>query len=753
MFAVVSLVEIVAGVAGVAFEARKGGPFVFKDSLEDSLCAFVVLGLAAAYARRRERLVASAAVSGLAVGYALAKSVVVALTEGRPDTVSIGLTVACCAGGVGAFLVAAREDRARLAAKRAGGDSELTTEYAKLEDGEPKAKSDESSLSMRAILRLLKPYFWPRNWAGRVAVMSTLLFVTLSKVCSVVAPLVLATAANAVASETVDVRKAVYMSLAYAGLTFTGKVMKECQSLAYLRVQKYAFIDLASDTFGHLHSLSLQWALSKKMGEVVRVTDRGIAGCDTFMKYGVLYIGPSIAEAFAVCVLFYVHFKLWALSVLVFASVFLYAALTIKLTLWRKRFRSAMNKSDNAWHDRLTDSLVNFETVKYFTAERYECDRFAEQIASYQKSSVEVQASLSALNISQQVILCGCLGGAMALSAMSVHSGDANVGGFVAVNVWVINLFAPLNFLGTVYNALITALVDLKNLSELLAQKPLVVDPDPPVDHPGSDGLFERGLAVAFEDVVFRYPGVANVDSGLRGVSFHVDAGSSLGVCGPTGAGKSTCARLLFRFFDVLGGRVTVGGVDVRAVSQSSLRRLMGVVPQDTVLFNASLDYNIRYGKRGATELDRDEAAGRASLLPFVSNLEESWETVVGERGLKLSGGEKQRVAIARLFVKNPPVVILDEATSALDSRTEADIQDALTALSDTRTAVTIAHRLGTIAKCDAILVLKDGEVAERGTHDALIALKGEYAAMWEVQAKTNDFLVADETKEEAKEG
>ncbi|KAH8071525.1 ABC transporter [Aureococcus anophagefferens] len=463
------------------------------------------------------------------------------------------------------------------------------------------------------------------------------------------------------------------------------------------------------------------------MGEVVRVTDRGIAGCDTFMKYGVLYIGPSIAEAFAVCVLFYVHFKLWALSVLVFASVFLYAALTIKLTLWRKRFRSAMNKSDNAWHDRLTDSLVNFETVKYFTAERYECDRFAEQIASYQKSSVEVQASLSALNISQQTRTPA-----------------------VAANAWVINLFAPLNFLGTVYNALITALVDLKNLSELLAQKPWSW-----TRTRRSTTRLRRplraGLAVAFEDVVFRYPGVANVDSGLRGVSFHVDAGSSLGVCGPTGAGKSTRAVAvpLRRF----GGRVTVGGVDVRAVSQGSLRRLMGVVPQDTVLFNASLDYNIRYGKRGATELDRDEAAGRASLLPFVSNLEESWETVVGERGLKLSGGEKQRVAIARLFVKNPPVVILDEATSALDSRTEADIQDALTALSDTRTAVTIAHRLGTIAKCDAILVLKDGEVAERGAHDALIALKGEYAAMWEVQAKTNDFLVADETKEEAKAG
>ena len=265
----------------------------------------------------------------------------------------------------------------------------------------------------------------------------------------------------------------------------------------------------------------------------------------------------------------------------------------------------------------------------------------------------------------------------------------------------------------------------------------------------GASDIAIDGGSVSFEDVHFSYKDRPI----LQGISFTVPKGKRVAIVGPSGSGKTTISRLLFRFFDVLGGRVTVGGVDVRAVSQSSLRRLMGVVPQDTVLFNASLDYNIRYGKRGATELDRDEAAGRASLLPFVSNLEESWETVVGERGLKLSGGEKQRVAIARLFVKNPPVVILDEATSALDSRTEADIQDALTALSDTRTAVTIAHRLGTIAKCDAILVLKDGEVAERGTHDALIALKGEYAAMWEVQAKTNDFLVADETKEEAKEG
>ena len=753
-FVVVAVVEVVCGLVGAGLELKKGDVFVFKDSLEDSLAAFVVLGLLAWLCRQRCALRASAVCSALGVLYALAKSVVVSATQGRPSLASIGLTVGACAGGVGACLVAAREARAGAEerAKRGGAalDSELTTEYAKLEDGgagDEKEAKEETSLSMRAILRLLKPYFWPRNWAGRLAVMSTLLFVSLSKVCSVVAPLILARAANAVANGG-EIRDAVTMSLAYAGITFAGKVMKECQSLAYLRVQKYAFIDLASDTFQHLHSLSLQWALSKKMGEVVRVTDRGIAGCDTFMKYGVLYIGPSIGEAVAVCVLFYVHFKLWALSALVLASVSFYAALTVKMTLWRKRFRSAMNKSDNAWHDRLTDSLVNFETVKYFTAESYECSRFAEQITDYQKSSVEVQASLSALNLSQQVILCGCLGGAMALSAIAVKHGEASVGGFVAVNVWVINLFAPLNFLGTVYNALITALVDLKNLSELLAQKPLVVDPDPPVDHPGGDGLFERGLAVSFHDVAFRYPGVTNLDAGLKGVSFSCDAGSSLGVCGPTGAGKSTCARLLFRFFDVSAGRVEVGGVDVRSVTQTSLRKLMGVVPQDTVLFNATLDYNIRYGKRGATDLDRDEAAKNASLLPMVRNLQDSWETVVGERGLKLSGGEKQRVAIARLFVKNPPICIFDEATSALDSKTEAEIQGALTALSDTRTAVTIAHRLGTIAKCDAILVLKDGVVAEQGSHDDLLKLGGEYASMWETQSKASQDVAYDETKE-----
>jgi len=731
---VAACVELLLAVAGVATDAS--GKFVYLSSLEDVMAVFGVCAIAALVARRKGNFGVAAAASGLALCYAAAKSCAVVLWAGVPSTASITLC-ACAAAAACAAVAGAAVDGKKAAAAKADG-------YSKLESGDEESK--KAQLSLRDILRLLKPYFWPRSMVGKGAVFSTLLFVILSKVCTVVAPLVLATAANAVAADGKNgVKKAIQASLVYAGLTFVGKVLKECQSLAYLNVQKYAFIDLSSDTFSHLHSLSLQWALSKKMGEVVRVTDRGIAGCDTFMRYGVLYIGPSIGEAVAVCVLFYVHFKLWELSCLVFGSVALYAFLTVKLTLWRKRFRAAMNQSDNRWHDRLTESLVNYETVKYFTAETYECEMFAKEIKSYQKSSVSVQASLSALNIAQQVILCGCLGGAMALSAIAVHRGEASVGGFVAVNVWVINLFAPLNFLGTVYNALITALVDLQNLSELLAQKPNVVDPDPPATHPGAAG--EGGLAVTFKDVRFRYPGVVSEDAGLQGIGFTVAAGTSLGIVGPTGAGKSTIARLLFRFYDVDAGCVTVGGADVRGVTQESLRLLMGVVPQDTVLFNNTLDYNIRYGARGCDEKTRDSAAKHAALSDFIARLEEGWETVVGERGLKLSGGEKQRVAIARLFAKTPPIVILDEATSALDSRTEADIQAALVKLSDSRTSVTIAHRLGTIAGCDNIIVLKQGHIVERGTHKELLNIpEGEYLSMWSIQQRENG--AADETKE-----
>ena len=491
------------GVAGIIVDQNKS--FHYDASLEDALAAFAFCALVTLVLRQQERhgLAAFASVVGLLYGGA--KGLVIGLSHHSVNTASIVLCSICGVLAIGSIAGSLRERR-----------QQKDDDYQLLEE------ANHARLSAYAILRLLKPYFWPRSLVGRLAVFSTLLFVILSKVCTVVAPLVLASAADAVAArDNNSVQKAIRMSLYYALLTFTGKVMKECQSLAYLNVQKYAFIDLSSDTFSHLHS-----ALSKKMGEVVRmgfagrtfmkmgeasvrITDGMLAwrgDARTFMKYGVLYIGPSIGEAVAVCVLFYVHFKLWSLSLLVFGAVGAYAILTVKMTLWRKRFRSAMNKSDNAWHDRLTDTLVNFETVKYFTAEQYENEQFSKEIAKYQKSSVSVQASLSALNISQQVILCGCLGGAMALSALAVHKGEASVGGFVAVNVWVINLFAPLNFSGPCIMPSSPRRSILRNLSELLAQKPLVKDG--PAEHPALAS--QTPIGVAFADVKFRYPGVTS---------------------------------------------------------------------------------------------------------------------------------------------------------------------------------------------------------------------------------------------------
>ena len=732
-------VQVVSGVAGAYRAVRT--TYVFDSSVADVLIVLAVAGVFCATSTRKENLWTAVWCAATGATWAVVKTAFVVAATGESagwfELACCGVSLAACVSTLCSSVVLATRSQVR----RKG---EL--ERALLEDG----AAPKRELSMGDILVLLKPYFWPRAWGGRLAVFSTLFFVAASKVCTVVSPLLLATAANAVANGDPP-SKAMKCALFYAGLSFASKVLKEAQSLAYLRVQKYAFVDLASDTFRHLHSLSLQWALSKKMGEVVRVTDRGIAGCNTFMQYGVLYIGPSIAEALAVCILFYVHFQLWTLSVLVFGSVVAYAVVTIKLTLWRKQFRAQMNKSDNQWHDRLTDSLVNFETVKYFTAEAYECKKFAEKISTYQQSSVEVQASLSFLNIIQQVILCGTLGGALALSAQAVHDGRSSVGGFVAVNVWVVNLFAPLNFLGTVYNALITAMVDLHNLSELLAEPPLVEDAPNAmtqlVPTSASSEVHNKGaLSVEFADVHFHYPGTSAAHGGLRGVSFFVPAGGSLGIVGPTGAGKTTVGRLLFRFFDVHAGSVSVGGVDARTVTQRALRSLMGVVPQDTVLFNDTLEYNICYGKPvTATCAERDDAAKRAALWPFISRLELGWETVVGERGLKLSGGEKQRVAIARLFVKNPPIVLLDEATSALDSKTETAIQDALKELSETRTSISIAHRLGTIRKCDSILVLAEGTVLEQGSHEDLILKNGEYASMWKAQ-------LASSTGDEAKD-
>jgi len=621
-------------------------------------------------------------------------------------------------------------------------------------DGEHKA-----TLSRSAILTLLKPYFWPDATSRSAALNRTLAILTwvcviASKACNVASPIFLGWASTALAHQ--EYGLCIKYSIVYSVVQFFSSLFKEAQSLVYLKVAQAAFVQLSEVTFHHLHSLSLDWHLRKKLGEVIRSMDRGISACDTLMKYVFLWLVPALAECLVVCIIFISYFDYLPLAVSVFYFVFAYIVWTILVTLWRKKFRKAVVKSDNEWHDRCTDSLVNFETVKYFTAETYEMNRFGASVKKYQSGSVDVAASLSFLNISQKMILTACLGTSLSLAAFGIQKkaeccvengcesgldeccskmtscSGMEVGDFVAVLTYTLQLFAPLNFLGSVYNAIVMAMIDLNNLSELLAESPDVTDapdalPLPPINR------HDPNVAVEFDKVTFHYP-TQSVTKGLKGMSFKMKRGTTTAIVGPTGAGKTTISRLFFRFYDVLGGAVKVNGVDVRTVTQKSLRGAIGVVPQSASMFNDTLRANILYGRRDATHDELEKAAENAQLMEFVQSLDDGWETMVGDRGLKLSGGEKQRTAIARCLLKDPPFVVLDEATSALDTITENSVQEALDSLGSERTVLVIAHRLGTIRNADNIVVLKDGRVEEQGTHDELLEKNGMYADMWNMQ-------------------
>jgi ATP-binding cassette, subfamily B, heavy metal transporter len=619
--------------------------------------------------------------------------------------------------------------------------------------------NSKARLSAKAITTLLKPYFWPDatdNSAvvNRVRAILTWVCVIMSKVCNLTSPIFLGWASTAITRH--NYKGAMVNASIYALIGFFGSTFKESQSLIYLKVAQAAFVQLSEVTFAHLHSLSLDWHITKKLGEVLRSMDRGIAACDTLMKYLFLWLVPAFLETVVVCIIFASYFKYWPMALAVFYYVFLYVVWTIVLTLWRKKFRKAVVESDNEWHDLSTDSLINFETVKFFTAESYELKRFSDAVKRYQSGSVNVQASLSLLNVSQNLILQMCLATALSLAAMGIQKkvdcclangcevGNSEccsqhqtcvgmeVGDFVAVLSYTLQLFAPLNFLGSIYNAVIMALIDLTNLSELLAEDADVVDakdafPLPTVNEKDPD------IAVEFDNVFFHYPSQPS-NQGLKGLSFKMRRGTTTAIVGPTGAGKTTISRLLFRFYDVKGGAVKINGVDIRSVTQSSLRGAIGVVPQGASMFNDTLRANVAYGRRDATQEELDQAAEDAQLTNFIQSLELGWDTMVGDRGLKLSGGEKQRTAIARCLLKDPPFVLLDEATSALDTITEASVQDALDRLGSQRTVLVIAHRLGTIRNADNIIVLKDGVVHEQGTHDELLARGGQYADMWNMQ-------------------
>ncbi|KAL3757872.1 hypothetical protein ACHAWU_002792 [Discostella pseudostelligera] len=614
-------------------------------------------------------------------------------------------------------------------------------------------------LNRRALLTILKPYFWPQATAtsatlNRIRAISTWVFVASSKACSLTAPIFLGKASTALTRG--DYPNAIKYSCIYAVIQFSSTTLKEFQSLVYLHVAQAAFVELSEASFNHLHSLSLDWHLMKKLGEVIRSMDRGIAACDTLMKYLFLWLVPSIAECLMVTIIFATYFDYFPLAVSVFFFVYTYIFWTIIITLWRKKFRKQVAKSDNDWHDRCTDSLINFETVKYFTAEEYEKKRFGESVKTFQSGSINVQASLSFLNITQQVLLQACLATSLSLAVISIQqrydcciaSGceDGNsaccsalasctgleVGDFITVLSYTLNLFMPLNFLGSVYNLVVMAIVDLTNLSELLAEKPDVTDAPDAMDLP-LQNMDDRDVAVEFDNVNFHYPTQPDT-KGLKGLSFKMKRGTVTAIVGPTGEGKTTVSRLLFRFYDVLGGAVKVNGVDVRSLKQKSLRGNIGVVPQNTSLFNDTLKNNIKYGRQDATDEEVLQVIKDAQLQTFVDSLPEGWDTMVGDRGLKLSGGEKQRSAIARCLLKNPSIVVLDEATSSLDTITENSVQEALDRLGSARTVLVIAHRLGTIKKADNIIVLGGGKVAEEGTHDELLAKGGKYAELWNMQ-------------------
>ena len=556
------------------------------------------------------------------------------------------------------------------------------------------------SLSRKALLTMLKPYFWPDAtdssalWNRARAIM-TWVCVIMSKVCGLVSPLLLGWASTALAHQ--DYTACVQWSILYAFLQFLSSTFKEGQSLIYLKVAQAAFVQLSETTFAHVHQLSLDWHLRKKLGEVIRSMDRGIAACDTLMKYLFLWMLPALVECVVVCAIFASYFQYLPLGISVFFFVFVYIVWTILVTLWRKKFRKAVVKSDNEWHDRCTDSLINFETVKFFTAEDYEMKRFGDAVRAYQRGSVNVQASLSFLNISQRAIMQACLATSLALSAYGIKQRSdcciqemecesvfsdccqattnaecpgMEVGDFVAVLTYTLNLFQPLNFLGSVYNAIVMAIIDLANLSELLAENPDVTDAPNAKPIPATNEE-DPDVVVEFDNVVFHYPTQPS-NKGLKGLSFKMKKGTTTAIVGPTGthhfacllfvsycggstdpvsfssctgAGKTTVSRLLFRFYDALGGAVRVNGVDVRSMTQTSLRSAIGVVPQAASMFNDTIRYNLLYGKREATQEELDQAVKDAQLLEFIESLDDGWETMVGDRGLKLSGGEKQRAA------------------------------------------------------------------------------------------------------------
>nr|WP_232449701.1 ABC transporter ATP-binding protein/permease [Granulibacter bethesdensis] len=589
-------------------------------------------------------------------------------------------------------------------------------------------------------MRSLLPFLWPKdNLAARMQLVAAMAALILSKVAMVYVPVVYSQAVDALTPH--GPQGLIYLPLAlvagYTLLRVTGALFGELRDALFAQTQAQASRMLGLETFRHLHTLSMRFHLDRQTGGLGRNISRGVTAVEQVLRFAVFNILPTLIEILLVIGILWVLFD-WRFALVAFAAVGIYILFTVGFASWRIRFRRTMNDMDTETQNRTVDSLLNFETVKYFGNEALEAERVDESLRRYARSMVKTQISLNLLNIGQAVIISIGLGAIMLMAAQGVVEGRYSVGRFVLVNTYLMQLYLPLNFLGFVYNTIRQGLVDMEQMFRLMEVEQEVKDRPGALTLPATlDGGAPASLV--FDDVWFGYHEERPI---LRGVSFAVPPGGTLAIVGPTGAGKSTISRLLFRFYDPGQGRVMIDGHDIRDLTQQSLRAAIGVVPQDTVLFNDTIRYNIAYGRPGASQAEIEHAARLAQVHDFVLRLPEGYDTRVGERGLKLSGGEKQRVAIARTILKNPRILILDEATSALDTRTEQEIGAALRAVSQARTTLIIAHRLSTVVDADSIIVLSEGTVIEQGTHAELLAKAGVYAHMWDAQQEQPADLV-----------
>ena len=574
-------------------------------------------------------------------------------------------------------------------------------------------------------LQRLLPYLWAYKWR----VILALGFMIGAKLANVSVPMLLKNLIDTMAFKPGDPAAVLVVPagllLAYGGLRLTTSAFTELRELVFAKATQGAARSIALQTFEHLHALSLRFHLARQTGGMTRDIERGVRGIESLISYSLYSIVPTLIEVGLVLSILAIRFDAWFAWITLCALSF-YIVFTIRVTEWRTQYRKQANEFDSAAHTKAIDSLLNYETVKYFGNEAYEAGRYDESLERLRRARLKAQTSLSLLNTGQQLIIAAALVGMLWRATQGVVEGRMTLGDLVMINAFMIQLYIPLNFLGVLYREIKQSLTDLDKMFVLMDREREVDDV------PGAQPLVLQGApSLRFESVSFAYEPDRPI---LKNISFEIPAGKTVAVVGPSGSGKSTLARLMFRFYDVQQGRITLDGQDIKQVTQASVRQALGIVPQDTVLFNDTVAYNIGYGRTGATQAEIEAAAKAARIHDFIVSTPQGYATSVGERGLKLSGGEKQRVAIARTLLKNPPVLVFDEATSALDSANERAIQAELASAAQNKTTLVIAHRLSTVVDAHEILVMEAGQILERGTHAALLAMQGRYAQMWSLQ-------------------